>query len=851
MNLSEKIQDQFNANSDLRVLFFFDKELEYAEEVKTLENPDIKMIDAEKSHFSLKIKLEHELSKEKVILYFPYGRPSSKEEKRRFILLDIFIANKELLLDDVADFINEFQLLPNQQKLVKTFIQELKFKKHQKVLMKYLTPHTFEEPNIIRGLISSYLEFSTVNDASLCLAKLMVWTLPKYEEKYIQFEKKLQSDDISGMVSKWLFDYFEIVVETITKDDIISAISKLKYNVLTQHLSELKDDDPYSKLRPKEGFTLQRMNSLIVEWENDTKLEKELNDVFSILGKPIKEKKLVDIYDADSSFTFFTDELKYLLLGETLKTVSALPDKTLSLLQNISGSTKHKKELSALIKFIGSTANYFNKLNSIKSYRLDTPADYIHSYVENFSKVDTFYRHTVLAHETLQKLNLPDMISTGSLAKEIHATYDNFLIELNREWLDCMKQFDFKFNDIPVAKQVDFYKDQIAESDQKVVVIISDALRYECGEELLKEMLVDTKGNANITYMMTGVPSVTHWGMTNLLSDKPLTLKDGKLRIEGILTDGTANREKILKINEPSAKAVQYKTLNTLDRDDARKKYFNEKKVVYIYHNVIDAIGDDPKTEMKTFSAINDAIEDLKNLITKVHASFAVGRVLITSDHGFLFNYNTLPAASFQNAPKGNHLKQSNRYILTTDTKSVSNSFQFNLSDSSTIESDLKIVTPKAINRYKRQGSGAHFVHGGASLQEMIIPLIDSTRKRKDIGKKVSFRLMNEELKIVSGALKVKLFQEQPVSSDNKTREIIMGIYNSSDELASSELTYQLDSPSEIATDRMRESILNLDSKSAQESILTLKIFNQEDRDKLNPEITKKIINNTFMEMDF
>jgi hypothetical protein len=133
----------------------------------------------------------------------------------------------------------------------------------------------------------------------------------------------------------------------------------------------------------------------------------------------------------------------------------------------------------------------------------------------------------------------------------------------------------------------------------------------------------------------------------------------------------------------------------------------------------------------------------------------------------------------------------------------------------------------------------------------MIIPLIESTRKRKDVGKKVPFRLINDELKIVSGALKVKLFQEQPVSSDNKTREIIMGVYNSSDELASSEITYELDSPSEIATDRMKEFILNLDSKSAQESILTLKIFNQEDRDKLNPEITQKIINNTFMEMDF
>ena len=851
MNLIDKIQAQFDTNPNLKVLFFFDKDQDYTDEIKTLEIPGIEVIDAEKAHFSLKIRLEHNLSDKKVLLYFPYEHPNSSQEKRRFILLDLLIANRELILDDVADFMNEYNLLPNQRKLVKTYIKELKLKKHQKVLTQYLNPHTFLEDNIVKGLISSYLEFPTGKDASLCLAKLMVWTHPKYTEKYTQFEKKLDLDEISGMISKWLFDYFEIVIETITKDDIISAIIKLKYNVLTQHLSELKSEDPYRKLRPKDSFPLQRMNSLIVEWENDAKLEKEINNVFSILGQAIKEKKLVDIYGVDSGFTFFTDELKYLFLAETIKTISVLPDKTLLLLQNISGNIEHKKELSALITFVGSSGNYFSKLNSIKSYRLDSPIDYIENYVENMSKVDTYYRHTVLSLELVQKMNYPEIINVGSLAKGIHASYDEFLIELNREWLDCMKQFDFKFNDIPVAKQVAFYKDQLAKSDQKVVVIISDALRYECGEELLKEILVDTKGNASISYMLSGLPSVTHWGMANLLSDKPLALQDDKLSIEGIITDGTGNREKILKVNEPSAKAVQYKTLNTLDRDDVRKQYFNEKKVVYIYHNVIDAIGDVPKTEMKTFSAINDAIEDLKNLVTKVHASFAVGRVLITSDHGFLFNYNSLPAASFQNAPKGKHVKQSNRYILTTDTKAVSNSYQFNLSDCSTINSELKVVTPKAINRYKRQGSGAHFVHGGASLQEMIIPLIESTRKRKDVGKKVPFRLINNELKIVSGALKVKLFQEQPVDSLLKTREIIMGVYNSVNELASSEITYTLDSPSEIATNRMKESILNLDSKSAQESVLTLKIFEKEDTGKLNPIISQKIINNTFMEMDF
>ena len=254
---------------------------------------------------------------------------------------------------------------------------------------------------------------------------------------------------------------------------------------------------------------------------------------------------------------------------------------------------------------------------------------------------------------------------------------------------------------------------------------------------------------------------------------------------------------------------------------------------------------------MQTFTAVSKAIDELNNLVTKVHASYAVSKVLVTSDHGFLFNYKKLPAASFQSAPKGNHVKQSNRYILTNDTKSVSNSIQFNLSDSSNIESDLKVVIPKAINRYKRQGSGAHFVHGGASLQEMIIPLIESTRKRKDIGEKVSVMLLNNDLKIVSGALKIKLYQEQPISDTFKPIEINIGLYNNLDDLVSSEKSHQFDISSETASDREQEFILNLGSESAKESTLTLRIFDLDDKDRLNPILSRKVINNTFMELDF
>ena len=74
-----------------------------------------------------------------------------------------------------------------------------------------------------------------------------------------------------------------------------------------------------------------------------------------------------------------------------------------------------------------------------------------------------------------------------------------------------------------------------------------------------------------------------------------------------------------------------------MDRDKQRDVF--KSRLVYIYHNVIDAIGDDRKTERKTFHAVTDAISELNSLVKKVHSSFNVSKVFITSDHGFLYNY--------------------------------------------------------------------------------------------------------------------------------------------------------------------------------------------------------------------
>ena len=135
------------------------------------------------------------------------------------------------------------------------------------------------------------------------------------------------------------------------------------------------------------------------------------------------------------------------------------------------------------------------------------------------------------------------------------------------------------------------------------------------------------------------------------------------------------------------------------------------------------------------FEAVAKAIQDLKNLIKKIHSSYNVSRVIVTADHGFLFNYQELPESMFQQKPAGVHLEEHNRYLITSNSDSIKDSYTIPLSNTANVKSDLIIAVPKTINRYKRQGSGTHFVYGGGSLQEMLIPVIESSRKLVDIMK--------------------------------------------------------------------------------------------------------------------
>jgi len=848
--LEQKVKDYFEKYSELKILFLFDPSKSHSEEISNWSDKEIILIQVSNELFHLKYRLETELTYKKVFLYFPYAEPKGNLRKT-FALLDLMKANRILLIDEVEDFMEEHSLKPYQRDRVSKYIQFLKLKKVQKTLALILKADSFDDENQIRkGLICYLLGFNRIEEETVILAKLFTTLLQKNKELFSVIDKIKEVDGESYLCR--LFDeYFGLEIAQLKEADILTAIKKAKYNLILQNYSEAHPNDTYSRLKINKPAKINRLNSFINDWLKDDELTIEVENVFNELASDVDENTIIKNYGMDGDFGFYTNLLSYKIIQNIIEFIEYQPDKSINVLTQLSNNISlNSDELKDLIEFLLRAANVFKLLNSIPSYIYDKPVNYLEDYVNKFEAIDYNYRKAVLLNTRLRMHHLPAEIQLEDLSAKFNKKYEDYLKEINTQWLKCLEDHDFEFYKIPVTKQFEFYKNCIAESDQKIAVIISDGLRYEAAKELLSVLHSDPKHQAEISYMLSSLPSNTRMGMSSLLPHSELQLKDDFLFINSISTEGLENREKILQATENDSRVIGFDKLQQLTQDESRELF--KSKIAYIYHNVIDAVGDDRKTEHRTFEEVERAIKELVPMIKKIHSSFNVSKIFITADHGFLYNMNDLPESMYETLPDNkNALWNHNRFsVLKKEIKT--DSYLFDLAKASNIKTDFKITIPKAINRYKRQGHGVHYVHGGASLQEMIVPLIESSRKREEVTEKVTFKLLGKDFKVVSGAIKVKLIQDKPVSSEYKPIIITCALYKDTDELVSNEIDLTLDSASDLPTERVKEIILNLNIKYGSESFYNLKIFDkQKDPNKLNPIVNEKVINQTLIQSDF
>jgi uncharacterized protein (TIGR02687 family) len=401
--------------------------------------------------------------------------------------------------------------------------------------------------------------------------------------------------------------------------------------------------------------------------------------------------------------------------------------------------------------------------------------DGLERYRREWFRIDQLYRQFVYAARMAE---YPRPLE--ALREQVEKRYINkFAYELGNAWQQQVDRVD-RWRSSALRSQTSFYagyvEPLVRDGDKKAVVIISDALRYEIADELGSRIRQEDRFDATLDAVLGVLPSYTQLGMAALLPHSTLKHSaDAKTVLaDDQPTNNTALRGKILQsVGGAAIQAEDFKALNA----DERRELFKANRVLYVYHDRIDETGDKPRTERQVFEAVEDTLREIVDLVKKL-ANANATNIFITADHGFLFQDEALPDTFFLSTqPQGDDIKVVNRrYVLGHGLK-VDNAFATFASAQLGLEGDLEIQLPKSIQRLRLAGGGARFVHGGATLQEIVVPVLAINKKRKRDTRLVNVEVWPESDKITTGQVVVRLFQSEQVSDKVQPRTLRAGLY--------------------------------------------------------------------------
>lgn len=434
--------------------------------------------------------------------------------------------------------------------------------------------------------------------------------------------------------------------------------------------------------------------------------------------------------------------------------------------------------------------------------------DGITRYSKEWWKIDSAYRKFMV------NAGAPFQSLFSDLKATIEARYETgFLSPLNDSWQAHINACN-KWGGGTHLYQRNFFDKKVKPtlSTARTAVIISDALRYEVGEELARKLRGIDRYDVDIEPAVSVLPSYTQLGMAALLPHKSLEITQNSsahVEADEIRAAGLAGRQKVLSAASDTYGAILAKDFMELDRDGARD-FMKAHECVYIYHNVIDRIGDKRDSEHELFDACETAIKELEDLVKKV-ANSNVTYMCVTADHGFIYQNRKVHESDYisQN-PKGEELFYTDRrYVLGQGLEDNAGLRTFT-SNELGLGGDMQIQIPKSISRMRKQGSGSRFVHGGAALQEIIIPVISIYKGRRSDTGLVDVDIMAGHSSITSAQHTFRLYQTEAVTDKRAGRTLKAGLYGEDGVLLSNEEELIFDSASSAAAERETRLALSL-----------------------------------------
>lgn len=391
--------------------------------------------------------------------------------------------------------------------------------------------------------------------------------------------------------------------------------------------------------------------------------------------------------------------------------------------QKILNIRKSKKWFSKYGRHYHALECAFALLNAVSDYKFEfeTPEDAMKGYVESDYKIDFYYRKF---YEYLRHSGNQDLMNT--LPEKVEETYLHSYLEIQcgayQKLLKAKSQW--RFDKVPMQRR--FFQGVVkpATHGQKVVVIVSGALRYECGVQLASEW--GERNKVRLGYMVSSLPSFRALGLANLLPYYNISFdgESDRILVDGLSALDIANHEKILNLNTSKfAKTFLAEDYLNLSLEQ-KQQLTHDYDVLYLYSNRIDETGKQKTGDV--FQVLTEEMESLKRLSAEAFTA-GVGKILITSDHGFLYQNSPVEPDNYIDPTfKGTTFSVQDRFVIGSKllgNPSAALHYAYDLN----IQSELQVMIAKGLKHFKVQGAATRYVFGGMSLQETMVPLLEVT----------------------------------------------------------------------------------------------------------------------------
>lgn len=816
--IKEMLEYRFNLTTELpqkrHIIFWYDSKKEFKDLIDELNLTDVKIIKLTKSIdkkgeaiytniFKTKYTLEVIDTESNYLIYSEYPRAIDSEN----YLLDIEKYSEFFEADKSAMIVEELKLDRTNYRfgeIIREYSSFFANKERREKLIKLIeNPESLDDEEFKLSILT------TISGAKIV-------DILEILKSIILNGNKLQD------IEKWMS--LEFLFTEIKKKfdvEVTSFEQFLKILMVTHFYFEL-GKKPHTNL---ENYFKGRKNELYIFTDSllQNKQSSEIIRVeFYELAKELNIKNRIDELELDYSikgtaFEYF-DKVIIKDIIEIFNSEVIDYEKYKKYIEIRLDNSLWREEYQYFYNALLAVNDFFKLKDSLIIEDREELREIFKDYTKNYFLIDKLYRDFYYSYDKIKNSELAPLFDT--LKSKIDKFYEiDYLERLLALWSTKVYQKE------KLPQQRDFYKNNIVKADVRTVVIISDALRYEVGYEISQKLRKEANvKEIKIEAMLTDLPSRTFLGMANLLpceKERDIDLVSAKVRINGIDSQGTENREKILKASCEESSAISFDNFDKMNRAK-QEEFIKGKKVIYIYHDSIDAIGDKGKTENNTFNACKDAVENIVSL-SKLLSSLGVVNIYITSDHGFLYEKKEVEEYNKLELKNTKYKSIGKRYAIYEKEIEEKGCVTLKLDS-------LYGVFPEKNQRIKASGSGLQFVHGGASPQEMIIPLINykSGANSKRISK-VQVRIRESVPKITSNLTKFSIYQIEAVNTKDKfiERDVSVALYDG-DVRVSDEKKLKLNSIEENTIHDFRLTL------SGEHKRVTLKVIDIESGDILD-----------------